>query len=58
MNIVVIGFLVILVALAVWVLLSAIFVPLGRIVYGMWKNLNDKLNKECEEEKEKEHEVR
>lgn len=40
--------------LALWVLLSAVFIPLGRIIYLKWNKLNDKLNKEYNEEKEKE----
>lgn len=40
---------------SIWVLLSAIFIPLGKLVYTKWKKLNDKLNKEYEEEKEKDN---
>lgn len=49
-------FLIILLIVSVWMLLSAIFVPLGKIAYIKWKRLNDKLNTEYEEEKEKENE--
>lgn len=46
-------------AFLTWVLLSAVFIPLGKFSYMRWKRLNDKLNKEYKEEKEKEkHEIR
>lgn len=47
--------------IVLWLILSAVFIPLGKIAYVQWKKLNDKLNKEIEvkEEKgEKEHEIR
>lgn len=46
-------FLVILAAVAAWFLLSFAFYPLGRIIYRIWKDAVDEINKNDESEGEK-----
>lgn len=48
-------FLVILVAIILWFLLSFAFYPLGRFIYRLWKDAVDEINKKDESE-EKENE--
>lgn len=47
-------FLVILIAVLLWFLLSFAFFPLGKILYRVWKDAIDEMNKKDEKEKEKE----
>lgn len=46
--------LVILAAIAVWFLLSFAFRPLGKLLYRIWKDAVDEINKKESEEKEDE----
>ena len=48
-------FLIILAAIIVWFLLSFVFYPLGRLLYRIYKDAMDEINKK-EKEKEKEEE--
>lgn len=45
-------FLVIIIAIVLWFILSFIFFPLGKFLYRIWKNAIDKLNKEEEKKGE------
>ena len=45
--------LVILGAVLLWFLLSFVFFPLGKVVYRLWKDAVDEMNREDEKEKEK-----
>lgn len=45
--------LVILGAVLLWFLLSFVFFPLGKVVYRLWKDAIDEINREDEKEKEK-----
>lgn len=47
--------LVLLVAVLLWFLLSAVFRPVGKIIYRLWKDAVDIMNKD-DEEKENEKE--
>lgn len=37
---------VIIIAILLWFLLSFIFIPLGKLIYKVWKNTYDNINKE------------
>jgi len=39
-------FIIFLIAATLWILLSFVFIPLGRIVSLIWKNAKDAMNKE------------
>ncbi len=43
--------LVLLGAVALWFLLSFVFYPLGRLIYRIWKDAVDEINKEESEDK-------
>lgn len=45
--------LVILGAVLLWFLLSFVFFPLGKVVYRLWKDAVDEMNREDKKEKEK-----
>lgn len=45
--------LVILAAVLLWFLLSFVFYPLGRLLYRLWKDAIDEMNREDNTEKEK-----
>lgn len=47
-------FLVILIAVLLWFLLSFAFFPLGKFIHILWKDVIDEMNKKDEKEKEKE----
>lgn len=51
---------IIIVAILLWFLLSFVFFPLGKLIYKVWKNAYDNINKKDEkinkEKGEKEHE--
>lgn len=42
----------------VWILLSAIFIPLGKFMYHRWKRITKKINEEYEDEEERKNEIR
>lgn len=44
--------LVILAAVLLWFILSFVFIPLGSLLYKMWRNTTDKLNKQEKEREE------
>lgn len=46
--------LIILAAIVLWFLLSFAFFPSGRLVYRLWKDAIDEMNKEEKQEEEKE----
>ena len=47
-------FLIFVVAILIWFLLSFAFFPIGRFVHRIWKDAIDEMNKEDKKEKEKE----
>lgn len=46
-------FLVIVMAVSTWFLLSSAFRPIGRLLYRIWKNVVDEINKNDESEEKK-----
>ena len=49
-------FLVLVGAVILWFLLSALFYPFGRFLYRIWKDAADEINREENKEKDKENE--
>lgn len=47
-------FLVVVAAVLLWFILSFVFAPLGRLVYRLWKDAMDEINKEYKTKEEKE----
>lgn len=45
--------LIILTAILLWFLLSFVFFPLGKLLYRVWKDAIDEMNREDNKEKEK-----
>lgn len=44
--------LVLIATIALWFLLSFVFYPLGRLIYRIWKDACDEMNREDKEERE------